>query len=156
MSLNKLTINGVRGPVYGATYAGRIWKQIMITAMKGEEIKGFGKADPKLLKSDKKKLPNVDGKDVGEAFGILREAGFEKVTVDSKPIQSSVPAGKVAKSDPPGGSSVGPDTEITLFLSAGGGPETGDPQNPNNPGNGGNNPVRPGQRNRNRNGNNGG
>jgi len=138
-TLNYRTINGRRqGPVYGATFAGVIWKKIMVDAVKGMEIKHFARADSRLLVSPKRTVPDVRGKSVDAAKAILKEAGF-LVTVSNDPVKSKYPVGSVASTSPEGGSEVSYGSSITLTLSAGGGGDDDDDDQDD-----GDNPFRPG------------
>jgi membrane peptidoglycan carboxypeptidase len=130
-SLNYRTINGRRqGSVYGATFAGVIWKKIMVEAVKGMEIKHFARADSRLLVSPKKTVPDVRGKSVDAAKAILKEAGFS-TNVSNDPVKSKYPVGTVASTSPDGGSQVSLGTSITITVSAGGGGN--DDEDDNNP-----------------------
>jgi beta-lactam-binding protein with PASTA domain len=128
--------------VYGATFAGAIWKKIMVQAVKGMEIKHFAQADSRLLVSPKRTVPDVRGKSVDAATAILKEAGF-LVTVSNDPVKSKYPVGSVASTSPDGGSEVSYGSSITLTLSAGGG---GDDDGGDGKGNdkGDGNPFKPG------------
>ncbi len=125
-SLNYRTIDGRRqGNVYGATFAGVIWKKIMVEAVKGTEIKRFGGADSKLLVSPKKQVPDVKGKSVDDARAILKEAGFS-VNISNDPAKSKYPVGSVASTSPDGGSFVAAGSTVTITVSAGGGEDDDD------------------------------
>jgi membrane peptidoglycan carboxypeptidase len=141
-TLNYRTINGRKqGPVYGATFAGVIWKKIMVQAVKGMEIKHFAGADSRLLVSPKRTVPDVRGKSVDAATAILKEAGF-LVTVSNDPVKSKYPVGSVASTSPEGGSEVSYGSSITLTLSAGGGGDDDGGDKGNDKGDG--NPFKPG------------
>jgi membrane peptidoglycan carboxypeptidase len=132
-TLNYRTINGVRqGSVYGATFAGKIWKKIMVPALKGTEIKYFAKADSKLLVSPKKQVPDVDGRSVDDARRALEDAGFE-VTISNDPVKSKYKPGTVASTSPEGGSMATVGITVTITVSAGGGgDDEGDEDNNDN------------------------
>jgi membrane peptidoglycan carboxypeptidase len=142
-SLNYRTINGVRqGSVYGATFAGLIWKKIMVPAVEGMPVKRFDPPSSRYLVSPKKAVPDVRGKSPEEAKSILEDAGFE-TTISGRPTPSQFPAGTVASTSPGGGTSASLGSTITIVLSSGGGIDPGN----GNPGNGnpGNGPGGPGQ-----------
>lgn len=64
------------------------------------------------------KIPSVTCKPQDSAKSIITGAGFQ-VAVDPTPVDSSCPAGTVAKTDPSGQTSAG--STVTLYLSKGGG-----------------------------------
>ncbi len=107
-------------PVYGSTFAGVIWKKIMVKAVEGMEIKKFAKADSKLLVSPKKQIPNVNGQSVDNARRTLEAAGFS-VTVDNQPVKSEYKPGSVASTSPDGGTYASAGISVTISVSAGGG-----------------------------------
>jgi len=136
-TLNGRTINGrYKANVYGATFAGVIWKKIMVKAVEGTEIKHFADADSKLLVSPKKEVPDVDGRSVDDAKSILEDAGF-RTTTSNQPVKSKYRPGSVASTSPPGGSLVSAGITITITVSAGGGDGPGADPGDGGPGNGG-------------------
>ncbi len=133
-TLNGRTIGGVyKSSVFGATFAGPIWKDIMTTASKGMPLKQFDQPGAQYLVSPKKTVPDVRGKSPQEAKSILEAADFE-VAVSGEQEPSSYPAGSVASTSPGGGSSAAIGSTITLTLSSGGG--GGGPGNGDNDGDG--------------------
>ena len=63
------------------------------------------------------KVPPVKGLSQNDAGTLLTQAGFK--TIHQATEASDVPAGNATRTNPPEGSSVSPDTPITLFLSSG-------------------------------------
>jgi len=135
--------------LFGATFAAPLWKTYMVQALDGAENPGFAAPEDKQVFGEKKYVPNVVGKSVGDATAVLKGAGFT-VKVDENQIASSVPAGSVAEQSPNGSASVG--AVVTLRISNGQPPGGQQPGFPGQPGNGGDNPG-PGRGNGNGNGN---
>ena len=134
-SLNYRTIGGVRyGSVYGATIAGPIWKDIMVKAMEGLPVEKFDTPDSKYTRTENATIPPVVGKDVNQAKALLEGAGFD-VTVDSDPVRSSVPTGRVASASPSPGSRAPIGSTVTIRISAGGGGGGGGNEDNRGPGN---------------------
>jgi membrane peptidoglycan carboxypeptidase len=128
--LQGIVVNGqYYGTVFGATLAAPIWKEIMIKAHRGLPVRGFGSTPAKLLKVEKKAIPNVAGQSVQAARATLEAAGF-RTRVKKRPVPSPYPTGTVAGTSPGAGAGVAPGSEITILVSSG---QRG---NGNGPGNG--------------------
>jgi membrane peptidoglycan carboxypeptidase len=121
-TLNRRTVkNHYYRVIYGGTLAGPIWMDITKKAMEGKKVLSFDKPSAKYTRSPNTSVPNVAGKSVSAAKGILNAAGFSKVTISNTPVPSSYPPGSVAGTSPGGNSRTGLDTEIIINISAGGG-----------------------------------
>ncbi|WP_203752974.1 penicillin-binding protein [Cellulomonas chitinilytica] len=124
--------------LFGATFAAPLWKAFMVQALDGAPNPAFAAPDDKQVFGEKKFVPNVVGKSVGDATAALKGAGFS-VSVDPNPVASTVPAGSVAEQSPTG--STTPGSVVTLRLSNGQPPAgpglPGFPGNGNGGGNGG-------------------
>lgn len=117
--------------VYGATLAGVVWEGIMRTAQEGLPDRDWPRPPGRMLKGNGKRVPDVRGRSIDEARGILEAAGF-KVSVGD-PRDSSEQAGRVAGTSPGGGSMSAPGARVTIYPSNGSGANNGD----NGGGNGG-------------------
>jgi membrane peptidoglycan carboxypeptidase len=141
LSTKQLTIAGVlANPDYAETPQGgdaadKVDAAVaftMQTAMKGQQKILFTKpTNNALLYGVKVGVPSVTCKSVSDATRAITAAGFS-VAVDPTPVDSTCPAGTVAKTDPSGSTSKG--TEITLYTSKG---PTTDPTPPPTSGGGG-------------------
>jgi membrane peptidoglycan carboxypeptidase len=72
------------------------------------------------LYGDQISVPHVEGMDVDAARRKLQSYGF-KVRVEPRPVPSAVPAGKVAKTSPGGGSSAVRGGYVAIYVSDGSG-----------------------------------
>jgi membrane peptidoglycan carboxypeptidase len=75
--------------------------QTMKAAMKGLPSKNFTPPSSKMTTGKRVSIPNVKCQSIAAATSRLRAAGFQ-VDVDDKPIDSTCPAGTVARTDPEG------------------------------------------------------
>jgi membrane peptidoglycan carboxypeptidase len=133
ISLNNRTIGGTGyGHVFGATIAAPIWAGIMKTAVRGTDTSDWDNPPGSMFgnsgstASPELQVPDVTGKSLGEAFGILNGAGFSPRVGGS--VDSSIPAGFVASTSPGAGSSASDGDTVTIHLSngrGGGGNEQG-------------------------------
>ncbi|HEX6446727.1 MAG TPA: transglycosylase domain-containing protein [Streptosporangiales bacterium] len=100
--------------------AAPIWRQAMIDALKGTPKTQFGNTPADLNRSVhlNVNLPDVKGMDPNAASKKLSDAGF-KATIAPGQVGSDQPAGKVAYTDPSGGSQVLPNTAVTIYVSNG-------------------------------------
>jgi membrane peptidoglycan carboxypeptidase len=128
-SLNRLTIGGSNyGDVFGATIAAPIWAGIMKVAVNGTDTSDWPDPPSDMLgrsagSSNGTGVPDVTGKSVGEAFGILSQAGFQPQVGNS--VDSSVPAGRVASTTPSAGASANDGDTVVVHPSNGRGAGTG-------------------------------
>ena len=63
-------------------------------------------------------IPDVEGQSESDAMNTLNEAGFENVTTDTRP-DDEISQGNAIGTDPPSGSEVTADSEVTLLISSG-------------------------------------
>jgi membrane peptidoglycan carboxypeptidase len=118
-SLAGETIGGRHyGYVYGASIGGPIWRDTLKAALVGVPVEPLPTADRKYLIGETKTVPDVSGLTVYDARVVLKQAGFQ-VVESTKYVNSLLPAGTVAYTDPPGGSSVPQGTTVTLRISNG-------------------------------------
>jgi len=111
----------------------------MRDAMRNKPAIEFAPAPKELALGKRVGIPNVQCQSVSAARAALRAAGFDVQVID-KPVESSCPAGTVARTDPTGSGVKG--SVIAVYISSGkasgpgdGGPGGGGPSPP--PGNGG-------------------
>jgi membrane peptidoglycan carboxypeptidase len=88
------------------------------TALQGLPVKQFRAPTSLLARGIQVNVPDVVGDSVGGARGQLQNRGFN-VRVESKPIDSTQPAGRVAKTDPSGGSTTSKGSIVTVYVSSG-------------------------------------
>jgi membrane peptidoglycan carboxypeptidase len=101
--------------VFGSTIAAPIWAKIMKSATKGMPVKDFREPSDAIRRGALKALPNVIGQGVESATKRLEDADFRVVVAGQ--VDSALPAGTVAFTDPAG--SALPGTRIGLYLSTG-------------------------------------
>ncbi|MBO0829126.1 MAG: transglycosylase domain-containing protein [Streptosporangiales bacterium] len=109
--------------------AAPIWKQAMKDALEGTPKTPFGQPSADLNRAVhlNVNLPDVKGMDPNAASKKLSDAGFTP-TVAPGQVGSDQPAGKVAYTDPGGGSSVLANSGVTIYVSNGqGGKPSGKP-----------------------------
>jgi membrane peptidoglycan carboxypeptidase len=122
-SLNGRTIAGHHyGTIFGATIAAPIWADIMRTAIKGTDTSGWDNPPSSMLAGQGVSVPDVRGRSIGEATGILTGAGFQ-VQIGS-PVDSPYPLGSVGSTSPSGGDSASPGDTVTVYPSTGQGGAT--------------------------------
>jgi membrane peptidoglycan carboxypeptidase len=122
-SLNGRKIGGHQyGTVFGATIAAPIWADIMRTAIKGTDLSDWENPPSSMLRGNGVPVPDVRGRSIGEATGILTGAGFQ-VRV-GQPIDSNQPAGTVADTSPSGGDQTTPGDTVIIYPSTGRGGST--------------------------------
>lgn len=88
------------GPIFGATLAGPLWKQIMDRALEGEPVKAFKDPSSKVENGDYVNIPSVVGMSFDNAKATLEKAGFSAFRASE--INSSIPQGLVAGTTPSG------------------------------------------------------
>ncbi|HZA61017.1 MAG TPA: PASTA domain-containing protein, partial [Actinomycetota bacterium] len=108
-------VHGVR--VFGGTFPAMIWHDFMEFAMRGKKVLDW----PPAPKPESAVVPNVVGKSEEQATKILAEAGFS-ATVKSV-ASLDVPAGKVARQSPPGGSRATAGSQVMIGVSNGKAPK---------------------------------
>jgi membrane peptidoglycan carboxypeptidase len=118
-SLSFTTIGGRRyGYVYGATIGGPIWRDTMRAALVGVPVVPLPQADRSYVFGKSTTVPDVAGLAAFDAKSVLQQAGFT-VAVSSKYVESLLPAGTVAYTSPPAGSSAPQGSTIVLYISNG-------------------------------------
>jgi hypothetical protein len=119
-SLGGLTIGGrYYGAVFGATLAGRIWQSTMNAALAGVPAEAFsGVIDRSYSVGVQHTVPDTSGLTTSIAETVLRQAGFAPV-LSSSPVQSTLPAGQVARTSPGAGSSAATGATVTIYVSGG-------------------------------------
>ena len=103
-------------PVFGGTIPADIWQMAMNAALAGKPVVALPGAVSSIANGKTSPVPSVVGDTLAEATSILEGSGFS-VAQSDKPIDSDVPAGRVAAQDPSGYGPVG--TVVTLTLSTG-------------------------------------
>jgi len=126
------------GQIYGATIAAPIWREIMNVANDGLPAKDWPNPTGKVLEGSSVRLPNVIGRTLDEATGVLEAAGFQ-VSVGA-PVPSDITPDRVAETSPKAGARVAPKSAIVLHPGDGtgvpGGVPGGNGQGGNGQGNG--------------------
>jgi membrane peptidoglycan carboxypeptidase len=110
------------GQVFGGTWPAMIFHQYMQAALQGLPVENFpappnGRPPNPAPKNQPGGVPNVVGKTVGEAFNILRGAGF---AVSAHPVLGGGPAGRVVNQSPSAGSNAAPGSTVNIEVSLGG------------------------------------
>jgi membrane peptidoglycan carboxypeptidase len=132
-SLNTLHVIGGHDyggqSIFGATIAAPIWAQIMQAAVPGTDTSDWDDPPSSMLGSSGNDVPDVTGKSIGDAFGILSDAGFSPRL--GSPVDSDAPAGTVGSTTPGGGATASDGATVTIHPSTGKGGgknQTGDPR----------------------------
>ncbi|HEX6970478.1 MAG TPA: transglycosylase domain-containing protein [Micromonosporaceae bacterium] len=99
-----------------------VW-ETLADAMKGKPAKEFTPPSGKLINGDQRSIPNVACRSVSSAKSRLRNAGFE-VVIDRTPVDSSCPAGTVARTNPSGRTVKGGVVNIQISNGSGAQPST--------------------------------
>ena len=106
------------GGYQGLTAAdSRIWPAVMYVADEKYGGEGFGDPAETALKQTMVNVPDVRGKSFDEAASIITNARF--AYRDGGEVDSSVPKGMIARTDPGIGAATGLGAEITLYRSRG-------------------------------------
>jgi membrane peptidoglycan carboxypeptidase len=100
-----------------ATARHRMWPAVMSVANAKYGGDEFKEASSNSLFSTQTAVPDVRGKSVEEAQSALEDAGFD--WVDGGEIDSELPAGIVAGTNPTGGEKSSRGSTITIFISNG-------------------------------------
>ncbi len=117
--LRNVTINGrYYSVVYGGTFAGPIWKRIMLASLKKQPPKAFPPIDPSVVKGVTVQIPNLVGLDPENAKAQLESLGLS-ATISTTPVASGAPQGTVAKTNPAGGVSVSSGRQVVIYVSSG-------------------------------------
>ncbi len=117
--LRNVTINGRFYPVvYGGQFAGPIWKRIMLAALKKVPPTPFPAIDPSVVKGVTVRIPSLVGLDPDNAVAQLQSLGLSP-RIDAKPVESGLPEGTVAYTNPGAGSSVSSGREVVIYVSSG-------------------------------------
>ncbi|WP_347352977.1 transglycosylase domain-containing protein [Intrasporangium sp.] len=123
--MTNLRIGGEYIPkMHGAAVAAPIWKGIMNAALKGKPHAKFPEPSDKITRGNDLPIPGVVGMSARRAIAVLENAGFNASVGGT--MASSVRAGLVAGTSPWGSAPRGSD--ITIFLSRGGGDDRLAPQ----------------------------
>ncbi|SDK45770.1 Membrane carboxypeptidase (penicillin-binding protein) [Cryobacterium psychrotolerans] len=94
-----------------------MWPDIMSVANAKYGGESFPEPTFKLIQAPQATVPDVRGKSMDEARAILSGAGFD--AVDGGDVDSEMPAGTVAGTDPAGGTRTARGSTITIFTSNG-------------------------------------
>ncbi|MGO4784664.1 transglycosylase domain-containing protein [Cryobacterium sp. W22_MBD10_FK3] len=100
-----------------ATARHRMWPEIMGVANAKYGGDEFAEASTNVIRGAQVTVPDVRGQSMDDARSALEGAGFE--VLDGGVTDSELPAGTVARTDPAGGSSVGPGSTVTVYSSNG-------------------------------------
>ena len=95
----------------------RFWPPIMAVADQKYGGSGFGEPAPTALKQTLVTMPDVTGMTYDDAKKALEAAEF--TVKDGDDVDSSVPAGRIARTDPEGGSEQPLGSDVTLHRSLG-------------------------------------
>jgi membrane peptidoglycan carboxypeptidase len=118
-TLDGLTIGGTTyGSVFGATIAGRIWQYTMNAALRGQPVQDFTGPDSYYSSGLTVSIPDVTGDTPQDAYASLTADGFATY-IQSATVNSDVPAGQVAKTSPPAGSTVATGSTVYVYTSNG-------------------------------------
>ncbi|WP_244286014.1 transglycosylase domain-containing protein [Cryobacterium zongtaii] len=100
-----------------ATARHRMWPDIMSVANAKYGGDEFSEASTNVIQGAQVPVPDVRGQSTADAQAALEGAGFE--FADGGVIDSELPAGSVARTDPASGASAGNGATITVFSSNG-------------------------------------
>jgi membrane peptidoglycan carboxypeptidase len=121
-TLNGSTIDGKRyRKMYGATLSAPIWHDYMAAVHKGLPVKDFPKPSSKIQYGEKVSVPNVVGKSVDSAVKAIQDVGLTATVSGS--MNSDVPKGRVAGTQPGSGSSIQVGSSVTVVVSDGPAPQ---------------------------------
>ncbi len=95
-----------------------VFKKTMAASLRLLPVLSFVRPTGKLAFGAQVGVPKVNGLPVGQALARLRAAGFSVAMAD-KPEDSSVPRGRVARTDPAAGSRTARGSVITVYVSSG-------------------------------------
>jgi membrane peptidoglycan carboxypeptidase len=100
-----------------ATARHRMWPDIMSVANAKYGGDDFEEASNNVIRGAQVTVPDVRGQDVDDATNTLERAGFE--VTDGGAVDSELPEGTVAYTDPEDGETVSSGADIALFTSNG-------------------------------------
>jgi membrane peptidoglycan carboxypeptidase len=103
------------GPIFGATIAAPIWKQIMDRASVGMPFLDFAAPSSQVQIGDFVPIPSVAGMTVGDATTALTAAGFKPVVGNA--VNSLMPTGQVVGTQPAGQALRG--SQVVILTSTG-------------------------------------
>ncbi|MGB3686636.1 MAG: penicillin-binding protein [Ornithinimicrobium sp.] len=106
----------IEGQLYGSKLGAPMWKQIMTTALEGEEIDNFDTPSQGVEYGESAYVPSVQGLSQYEASQTLAEAGLSPV---ERYIASPQPEGTVLYTVPGAGQSQSAGETVTLYISNG-------------------------------------
>ena len=122
-SLNTLHVIGGHNyggqSIFGATIAAPIWAQIMQAAVPGTDTSDWDDPPSSMLGSSGNGVPDVTGKSIADAFGILSDAGFSPRL--GNPVDSGAPKGTVGSTTPGAGATASDGATVTIHPSNGNG-----------------------------------
>jgi membrane peptidoglycan carboxypeptidase len=122
-SLNRLHVIGGHDyggqSIFGATIAAPIWAKIMQVAVPGSDTSDWPDPPSDMLGSSGSDVPDVTGKSISDAIGILSGAGFSPRVGSA--VDSNVPAGQVASTSPGSGATANQGATVTIHPSNGNG-----------------------------------
>lgn len=120
-SLNGALVGGERhAEVFGATVAGRVWRDYMSRAVAGTPVTAFTPYSPTLDRVGARRVPTVRGMSPQEATSTLAAEDLGAETAGT--IFSDVPPGEVAATDPGPGTLLPDGATVRLILSKGAAP----------------------------------
>ncbi|MBL3699017.1 PASTA domain-containing protein [Leucobacter luti] len=111
---DRVSTQGFGGLMYADTY---IWPAIMNTADAKYGGAEFPEAPESATQQTIVAVPDVTGKSFDEAVSMLIQLGFN--VSEGAVVDSSIPSGQIASSDPGAGASVPRGTGVTIFRSNG-------------------------------------
>jgi membrane peptidoglycan carboxypeptidase len=127
-----VTIAGIYRPqVFGATIPGPIWRDSMAGALRGRPAHDFVRPPSEYFRKgsgeEAEKLPDVRGMRPSAAEDRLRDAGFDVQIAPGRVPSDQYREGTVAMTSPAPGSTVAPESVVTILVSSG---RSGQPEPP--------------------------
>ncbi|HEU4512916.1 MAG TPA: transglycosylase domain-containing protein [Nocardioidaceae bacterium] len=118
VTLNGQVVGGSRiDRAAGSTNAGPMWGDAMKRIQRWLPDVNFQAPDPRVVRGKQVRVPDLAGLSQLEAIRKLRERGL--VAVVGRKVDSALPRGAVAYTNPSAGSTVGSGMTVTLFRSDG-------------------------------------
>jgi len=114
-------------PAFGLNLPGPIWRQVMVSMEASLPFAFFNKPDPSVIHGFTIKVPDVTGLSLISALKALSDAGLVGTPAPASVPSATVPAGKVASTNPAAGTSVPTGTSVTVSISSGPPPPTSSP-----------------------------
>ena len=112
--------------IYGGDLPAQLWHNIMSVIVDGVPVQQFAIPPLSYTTNKDQTVPDVAGLSVADATQLLRTAGF-LVDVAHGRVESSEKNGRVASTDPPGGSKAKAGSLVTIFVSNGHAPPSPSP-----------------------------